>query len=238
MKRVILSIFIALAGTMAVSAQYYYIGGSLGFNGNFSKIDNVDTNTHPSYSLSIAPEIGYSINKKTAIGLSLSATISSSKASNIGSDIDGNLRVGGLYESTGKNLEIAPYIRYSVFKWNKFDLLGMASVYVNTGKTESNSVYDYQYESEYVSSNYHSESISGTKTFTFGANIHPVLLYNFSKKIVLLAHLNFLRLDIWQQNQKNIYNSDGDEYAKTTTGFNLGLDTNNVLPSIGFIYKF
>ena len=228
MKKVILSIFIALSGIMAVNAQYCYIGGSLDFSGNFSKND-MDSKTHPSYSLSIAPEFGYSINEKTAIGLSVSAILSSSKTSNIGLDTYNNMRVSGLSESTEKNFEIAPYIRYSLFKWGKFDLLGMASVYVSTGKTDVK----YEYDSDY-----YPEVASGMKTLTFGANIHPVLLYNLSKRISLLAHLNLFSLGFWQEKQKNIYDSGGDEYTNNITGYNLGFDTNNVVPAIGFIYKF
>jgi len=228
MKRVILSIFVALTGIMAGNAQYYYVGGSLDFSGNFSK-NGMDNKTHPSYSLSIAPEFGYSINEKTAIGLSVSAILSSSKASSMGLDAYNNIQVSGLAEYTEKNFEIAPYIRYSFFKWGKFDLLGMASVYVNTGKTDLK----YEYDSDYYSG-----AASGTKTLTFGANIHPVLLYNLSKRITLLAHLNFFSLGFWQEKQKNIYNSDGDEYTNNITGYDLGFDTNNVIPAIGFIYKF
>lgn len=238
MKKTILSVMIALSSIMAINAQHYYIGGSLGISSSSWKIDNIDNKARLSYSFSIAPEIGYNINEKTAVGLSVSAAISSSKTSFMGMDINGNLRAGGLNESNGKNLKIAPYLRYSIFKWRKFDLLGMASVYVNTSKTKSSYVYNYSYVDESGQDDYYTESISGTKIFTLGVNIHPVLQYNLSNRILLLAHLNFFHLDFWKEKQKVIYNFEADEFAITTPGFNLGLDTNNILPAIGFIYKF
>ena len=237
MKKTILSIVIALSSIILAKAQLY-VGGSLSLNMSSQKVENVDNSTNPSYYFSISPEIGYSLNKKIDIGVMLSALFSSSKQANIGIDIENNLRVGGIGEIKSKNFEVAPYIRYSFLKWRKFNVLGMANIYVNTGKTEYNSVYSYDYEYESGSGSVYSESKSKMESTAWGIRIRPVLQYSFSDKFLLLSQLNLFRLGFSQQRNKTMFNLEGAEYTRITTGFDLGIDTYNILPSIGFIYKF
>ena len=216
------------------TASKFYIGGSLGFNTSLDKIKDLDNSAVPSYSISVSPEIGYSLNEKTNIGLSFSILFSSSKQSTLGFDDEGDIRAGGTSESKSRNLEIAPYIRYSLLKWGKLSLMGIADIYINVGKTESESLYEY--ESEHVSIWRYSED--GYESFTWGIRVRPQLIYNLSNKISLLVNPNLFRLGFYQNRYKTEYNLDGDEYTRITTGLDFKIDTNNLLPSVGFIYKF
>ncbi len=232
MKQTILSIVITLLTSVSTNAQCY-IGGSLSLNMSSEKIQDLDNSTNPSYSFSISPEIGYSLNDKIDIGLSLSTLFSSFKQSNIRVDIENNLRVGGIAEDKTKSIEFAPYIRYSFLKWGKLDVIGMLDVYMSTGKTEYTSNYEYEYGNGYE----YSENKSRIKTAIWGTRIRPVFRYNLSDKISLLAHLNLFRLGFSQGKYKIMYNLTGDEYTKIRTGFDFKIDTNNPFPAIGFVYK-
>ena len=233
MKNIVLSTLLTVLSVLPATAQFY-IGGSLTLYIESQVIKDLENSTHPTNTFYISPEVGYNLNEKMAIGLSIPMDISSSKVSNLGMDIDGNLRVGGINETNSKRFEVAPYIRYSILKKGKFDLFGMASVYVNTVKTEFNSIYDYGYEW----GSYHSESISNVKAFTWGVRISPVLMYNFSGRLSLLAYPNLLHSGFYQERNTRNYGSAGNEYTTIRNVFDIRINTNNLIPSIGFIYKF
>ena len=223
MKKIILTVVIALLVGISANAQFY-IGGSLSFSHSSSKIEEVENSSQPFYTFSISPEIGYQLNEKTAVGLSLSSHLSSSENQPIISNI-----IFGIQETKRTDFGIAPYIRYSFLKWKKFDLLGMANVYINKGTTTIATELDYPFGNGFDSKN-------KTKTTTWGAMIQPVLCYNVSDKLILLSHLNFFRLGFSYEKTK-MSNFAGGEYTGKTTQFGLDLDTYNALPSIGFIYK-
>ena len=218
----------------AETASKFYIGGSLGFNTSLDKIKNLDNSTTPSYSFSVSPEVGYRLNEKTDIGLSLSILFSSSKQSTLGLNEEGAIRAGGTAETKSRSVEIAPYIRYSFLQWGKLSLMGIADIYINAGKKESESLYEY--EDEHVSIWRYSES--GAESSTWGIRVRPQLIYALSNKINLLVNSNLFRLGFYQERYKTGYNFDDYEYTKITTGLNFKIDTNNLLPSVGFIYKF
>jgi hypothetical protein len=233
MKKITLIIAVILSSTVLASAQFY-IGGSLILYSESQGIKDLDNSTHPTNTFYISPEVGYILNEKMAIGLSVPMDISSSKSSNIGMDIDGNLRAEGINKTNSKRFEIAPYFRYSILKRGKFDLFGMASAYANTAKTELNLVYDY----DYGYGSHHSESISNVKTFTWGLRICPVLMYNFSSRLSLLAYPNLLHSGFYQERVTRNYGFGENEYTTIRNVFDLRINTNNLIPSIGFIYKF
>jgi hypothetical protein len=233
MKKTILTVAIALLTGTSANAQYY-IGGSFSFSNSFSKVNEVKGSSEPSYSLSISPEIGYQLNEKTAIGLSLSAAFSSTKQPNVGWDIHDNVIVRGVSETKSDYFAVAPYIRYSLFKWKKFDLLGMANVFVSTETRKLDSVYSYEYEHEFGSGSHYAELRGKVKTTALGAGFHPVLLYNLSNKLTLLSHLNLFGVAVSYERQKIGEN----DYTRAGIGYDLGFNTRNVLPTIGFIYKW
>ncbi|MDR0365124.1 MAG: porin family protein [Bacteroidales bacterium] len=108
------------------------------------------------------------------------------------------------------NYAISPYVRYSFLRFGKFKVMGKAKFYCANNNNEID-----------------------TKKFTTGLNISPVLGYNLSDHIILLANLNFFEVGL---DYTKVEGGDG------TMSFNLGGNTNNVLNTgafqIGFAFVF
>lgn len=106
MKKILM---IAVMAVAAVSANaQWYIGGSFGLN--FTKATkDADSQT----TLNIAPEVGYNINDKWAVG----AQVGFGMANNLTNGLEGNL--------TGTSFTIAPYVRYT------FAQTGIASFFAD-----------------------------------------------------------------------------------------------------------
>jgi len=217
MRKIILNTIIALSGIISVHGQCY-LGGSLSLDVSSQSVKQLENAANPSYSFSLSPEIGYSLNEKMDIGLSFSVGTSSSKISNIGLSSDGYW-IGVTNDSNTKSFQIAPYFRYSIAKWKKFNLLGEINVYAGTDKIR----YSYSDETEIE-----------TKQTSFGTSIYPVLTYKLAKKWALLANLNFFLFGF----SRTKIDTDRPEATTMENDFNLGLSTYNLLPSIGLIYKF
>jgi len=218
MKKVILSIVISLSGVISANAQFY-IGGSFSLNVSSQNIKELDEPANTSYSFGLSPEIGYSLNKKMDIGLSVLIGTSSSKNSGLGIDPNGYL-VGSTITSDSKSFQISPYFRYSFIKWKRFNLLGSVNMYTYTSETND----------KYLSMEFERKS----KQTNWGVNICPVLTYNLSEKWALLSTLNFFRLGF------SHIKMDVDYPLSTTfyNSFDLGFSSYDLLPSIGIIYKF
>jgi len=219
MKKTISSIIITLFGLISANAQYY-IGGSLSLNVSSQSVEQMNNKSNPSYSFSLSPEIGYSLNEKMDIGLLFSIGTSSSKISSIGLNPDGYW-IGFTNDSNTKSFQISPYFRYSFVKWKRFNLLGSINAQLSSAKIKSE-------DSSFW------ESSSESKQTSWGVTIHPVLIYDLSDRWALISHLNFFRFGFSQVKTE----TDTPPATSIETGFNLGIDTNNVIPAIGFIYKF
>jgi hypothetical protein len=115
----------------------------------------------------------------------------------------------------------SPYLRYSLLEFGQFSVLGKASLFVVGGSTKANA------------------NAIENKTTSFGLNVAPILAFNLTEHISLLANLNFLSLNFIQTNRKV-----GSTDLGKSTGFGLGIDANNVVNigsqgvTIGFAYKF
>ena len=211
MKKIILSIAVALSGIISVNAQFT-IGGSVNFStGLISPAKEKDNEVSGSFSLS--PTIGYRLNDKWEVGVSLTANIFDSKNAMVMTDNEGNFGELIVNESKTKEYFIGTYARYRIVKLNKFSVCGYFNVYAGKGKSD-NRYLIFSGESEHTQ---------------WGATICPVGMFDLSNKITLFANLNFLSLDFSQNKIKN---------QQTTTKLNFLADTNNILPAIGFIYKF
>jgi len=219
MKKIILSIVIALSSITAVYAQFY-IGGSLDLKVGSQSIKQLDEPANTSYSFGLSPEIGYSINKKMDIGLSFGLETSSSKSTGMGLDSNGNW-VSYTNASNTKSFQISPYFRYSLVKWKRFNLLGSINAQLSSAKTRSENSSFW-------------ESSSESKQTSWGVTIHPVLIYNLSDKWALFSDLNFFRLGFSR------IKMDSDRPLMTTmySNFDLGFSSYDLLPAIGLIYKF
>lgn len=214
MKKILLVAGLVLSG-MTVSAQFY-IGSSLGIYENSVK-NTQDKKVGFSYlNFSIAPELGYNLSEKVDIGLSLSIQSDNRKSYQFIPD-----EMSSKIISTGTGL--SPYIRYSFFKFGNFDILGkLALNFINN----TSKFYD-------AGGN---QNDKRTSTI-IGANIAPLLFYNFSERIALYTQLNFLGLDCSKTTEKT-----GDYKTGSSTTFNFGVNTDNLVTfdqiRIGFVYKF
>lgn len=88
MKKIVLFLFVVIA-TLSVSAQSVYVGGAFGLWRN----DDADMT-----SFKIAPEVGYNLNEKWAVGVVLEYEHASE------------------HDLSGNAFSIAPYARYSFYE--------------------------------------------------------------------------------------------------------------------------
>jgi hypothetical protein len=207
MKKVILSVAVAILGIVSVNAQFY-IGGSLGYSSSTTKPEKGDKVT--SYSYSIAPAVGYRFNDKLDLGIFVSVQNSASKTLML---LAGESIVP---KTQTHSFTIAPYLRYSLFKFHKFNVLESATIFA--GKTET------EIETHFITVN-----VTEAKYISWGANIYPTVIYDLSNKVALFSNLNFLKFGFMQTNIK-----DGD----TTTDFGFAFNADDILPAIGIMYKF
>ncbi|MDR0863811.1 MAG: porin family protein [Candidatus Symbiothrix sp.] len=210
MKKVILSIVVALLGIVSVNAQFY-VTGALGYSSSNTKTD--DGGKLDSHSFTIAPAIGYYLNDKLEIGLSVVEQSTTSQPI---------MTLAGVYvftETKTQMLSVAPYLRYSVFKFNKFSVLGSVSIYAGKGKIENKNASLYSGATE---------TTKQTET-VWGASIYPTLRYDLSNKIAIFSHLTFLQLG---------YSQTKIEDGHTTNNFDFIANATDIVPAIGVMYKF
>ncbi|MDR0863457.1 MAG: hypothetical protein LBO74_00815 [Candidatus Symbiothrix sp.] len=201
MKKTVLIMFVAFLGLAYANAQTY-VGGSLGIGSTTNKPKSGEKTTTSSFSFN--PEVGYSLDEKSDIGIELL----------FGTKKEGKAKTSAYGAS--------PYFRYSIAEFGQFAILGKASLYVLGDKSKANS------------------SADELKSTAFGLGVTPILAYNLSDRIVLLANLNFLGLNFNQTSRKS-----GDYDLGTSTNFGLGIDTDDIVNiggnegiTIGFAYKF
>ena len=208
-----------IAGLMltiwTVNAQFY-LGGSFGIYENTGK-NGQDKKVGFSYlNFSIAPEVGYNISDKIDMGLSLIFLNNTRKAYQFVGDEMSSKTI-----TTGWGL--SPYIRYSIYKFGNFDVLGKAALNYSNNTSKF-----------YDEAGNQNDKRSST---VFGLNISPILFYNLSDRIALYTQLNFLGLDLSSMTEKT-----SDVKTGSSSTFKLGANTDNLATfgelQIGFVYKF
>jgi hypothetical protein len=211
MKKLLLSISIALSGVISANAQFI-VGGSVSFNTSAISYSETGKDTEKASSFSITPSIGYRLNDKWEIGLSATVNNSDSKQPLLLFDNDGNLAGIVVWETDTKEYLINPYVRYLIVKFNKFGVHGLFNIFAGKGKTEGSFL-----------------STANTEYTVWGANIRPVLMFDLSNRFTIVSNLDFFNLGFSQNKMKEKY---------TTTAFDFIVNTKDILPSIGFIYRF
>ncbi|MDR0863802.1 MAG: porin family protein [Candidatus Symbiothrix sp.] len=201
MRKVILSIIVAFLGIVSANAQFY-AGGSFGYNSSTTKGDKNTTS-----SFSIAPMVGYRLNDKLDFGLSISANSYKSTSRVEGYDA---LYYAVKYKT--QDFSVAPYLRYSMIKFGKFNILGSAGIFAGKGKMKQEILV-----------------VSEEKYTNWGASIYPTVIYDLSDKFAVFSNLNFFRLGFSQTKIEDGY---------TTTDFDFILNATDILPAIGVMYKF
>jgi len=215
MKKVLLVIGLAFA-VMTASAQLY-VGGALGFALDGADKDKDGKKNGISNSIfGILPEVGYSLNEKIDVGITLGLVL------NNGTSWENDKKQFST-KSTGFGAE--PYIRYSFVEFGKFALLGKAAF--GFGVSSSNL---FDQDDKKVD---HTQS--GETNISFA--VSPVVVYNLSDNICLFTNLNFAGLDF----TSTIYKADGEKTG-SKSDFGIGIDTNNAFTTgaveVGFVFKF
>jgi hypothetical protein len=211
MKKLILSVVIALSGIVSTNAQIY-VSGALGYSSSDIKTEEGDKYNAPSFSIS--PAVGYRFNDKLEIGLSVFAVSSTSISTMTFSE-------NTIFIKTKtQNFVVGPYLRYSVFKFQRFSLLGSATIYAGKGKTETG-----------PENNILGITISNIKIdqTNWGASIYPTLRYDLSNKIAIFSNLTLLQLGYSQTKIKD---------GHTTNNFDFIANATDIVPAIGVMYKF
>ena len=225
MKKLILFAAAALC-SVSLSAQIF-VGGSLGVNANGAQKSeasvngtvNTTTTQVADFAISFAPNVGYVLNDKLCVGVRLPLSVGPNSKAEDGKSGVSSFGVG-----------INPYGRYTVATLGKFGLAAEAGV--DFGYSRTTNKYDIG-----------GKSMSAYTSVTdFSIYASPVLTYALPDHINLETALNFLRLNYGLSSSKDT-NSENSDYTKnSSSGFNFGLNSNNVLTlgaiQIGFTYKF
>ena len=200
--------FLLCAGN--ASAQDY-IGGSFSFNGNSNKTTMSSTSHRTGGTvLSIAPDLGWFLGDKWAVGVRPWVGFGSN------TDSDENL-------SKTFTLGVNPYARYQVLGHNRFGLWAEADPKI--GYTQNKSE-----DREHVWT-------STSRATTYGIELVPVLTYQLNSRISLESRLNLFSFSMMGSHtesgsmEQNAFNCGLGASTKDVLG-TLG-DI-----SIGFLYKF
>ncbi|MCQ2154843.1 MAG: hypothetical protein MJY55_03395 [Bacteroidales bacterium] len=117
MKKLFILVAAALL-SISANAQWY-VGGivDMDIQGNKTVLDKTNTTKTTSFSFTFAPEVGYYLSDKLAVGASLSLSPRSSQG-----------------ESSFR-WSISPYVRYKFWGINKFGICGQAYAFVGTSSS-------------------------------------------------------------------------------------------------------
>ncbi|MDR2907012.1 MAG: porin family protein [Bacteroidales bacterium] len=222
MKKIIFTLVLVSFGMM--SQAQIFVGGQLGFTSDKTK------DVEKTSMLTIAPMVGYQLSDKLAAGVRLNFTsVKGVQFKFMGSDDDLIIKA----PLFGAEL----FAQYTFLSFGKFSVYADAGIGFGAGKGKVE---------------FGDTKEDQSKVSIFGINVVPVLAYNLSEKITLLANLNFLELGFMSTTEKDL--TVDPETKTTTTHFGLGVNTNNVASTglsldpdgnqigspitIGFIYKF
>ena len=192
--------------TGKASAQDY-IGGSFSVQGSVVS-SNGTTNTT---ALNIAPDLGWFIGDKWAVGIR--PWIGHGKSTS-----------GTETESTTFSLGIKPYARYQLLAHNRFGLWAEADPQLSFTQNRSNTK--------------NGLLLSKTRSTTWGVVVLPVLTYQLNRRIALETQLNLFSFSMLSNH--TVHNDD-DLVSSFTCGLSATtkdvMDTLGDI-SIGFVYKF
>jgi len=215
MKKILLVVSLAFA-VMTASAQLY-VGGALGFKSDGAWKDKDGNKWGDSYSkFGILPEVGYSLNDKFDVGITLGFT-SETTTGWFDNDKTGSEKYNVI--------SVSPYVRYSFVEFGKFSLLGKAALNVGIGSGKDLD----DKGKEIDGSSYGSTEL--------GFAITPVVLYSLSDRVCLYTNLNFAGLNFTSTTLKD----DGEKYASFSK-FGIGANTNSAFNlgniEVGFVISF
>lgn len=207
---------IALSFVSLLNAQTF-IGGSIGYNQQDGKqTTKVETTTteikdNTITDFTLAPMIGYSINKDFAIGFEFAYS----------SKVDNDNKTNPTIKTT-ETWAVSPFARYYFYNIRKFSVYGQANF--NAGGIQQNVKIGDQTNTDPAAS-------------YLGVTIFPALQYNLSERVGLYANLNFLNIGYTSLTTTAKSTSNVKE-THTSNQFNFGVNTSDLLNTQEFQIGF
>lgn len=226
MKKQLLSLAMLCAVAFASNAQTEkgdnLIGGSIYYTKDKRTPENLNNlNSLDQTNFGIIPRFGHFVSTNLAIGLS--AGFSRNKVFYESSFYNGTGTLVSNSETTNKNFNLGPFVRYYVNIVDKFKFFGQANAFVAFGNSisqDGGSVTVIPRSTRYKTTSY---SVAANPGFAFFPTKHWAFEFSFS----LLSYNKY--------KVKDDGNNVGSQ-AYQNEGFQFGLDSFN--PSLGLNYHF
>ncbi len=220
-------LFLSSLFAVAANAQVY-LGGQAGFSAaNRQMNDNGNLSSSSGFTLS--PYAGFYRNDRFDVGLGLSLGRNASKDYVTETDWRGDFYTYCASESKTIGWSIAPYARYSFLQLGRFEVIGMATVWLGASKVTTTLYPDPEGSGSY----YRTPEVHTMKATAWGIDFAPVLAYNLTDHIEFSTTLNFASLGYSRQKIKD---------GLSSNNFGLNVNTGDVKNlgdiQIGFLYKF
>jgi len=215
MKKITITLALVFS-TMMLQAQVF-IGTQLGFNSTTETLKpNVgDEQKKGSTAFSVGAMAGYQLNEKFAVGARLNFMLQNETLFKFIGD-DNLVTKGTVFAAEA-------FCQYTFVRFGKFSVYADAGIGFGTGSAKMS---------------FGSSSEDLLKMNVFGINIAPVLAYDLSEKVTLLASLNFLGFGFTSTNSEDPQTKN----KKTENKFDFNVNSDDVATvstlKIGFIYRF
>jgi len=217
MKKITLILTLVFLTTM-LQAQLF-IGTQLGFNSTTETLKpNVgNEQKERSTTLTIGAMAGYQLNDKFAVGARLNYMFQNETIFKyFGMDDD--------FVTKSTVFAAEAFCQYTFARFGKFSVFADVGIGFGTGNAK-------------MSFGSSSEDLRKMNVFAIG--IRPVLAYDLSEKITLLANLNFLGFGFTSTTKEEFY---PNKNKTTENEFDFNLNSDNIATvsalTIGFIYRF
>ena len=219
MRKIVIICSILITTAIASQAQFF-TEGEFGVRYYELKETNSGVLNNSNLTFRISPKVGYWFNDRIAVGLNVSYNPIISKRTIYMIDPDSEMKAKGRSHQLG----FAVIGRYQVFQKEKFSIL--AECWIGTNRSRSE---------EKIGSTTKKDEISNTDYDIF---VYPVLLYNLTDRLSILATCDFINLGYIYSIQKN--NSTDSKFISKDFGFNAHSTIFSSLPGLraGFSYKF
>ncbi len=210
MRKNLLITALFLVGFTTVNAQLFVGGGVSYTSNNKTEEQRGKEYTTETRSFILSPRLGYFLNDKVAIGISLSQIFSKT------TEIE-----QGTATSNGNLTLIAPFARYYFAKVDKFSFFAEGQLGLGFGSNEVK---------------YENNSPSKYKLSLSSFSVTPAVSYSFSNNFELETYINIFNISY--EKQKSTLEDSNPEYSETNTDFKIGAGSNLGAITISAIYKF
>lgn len=234
MKKIIalIGLSIVLSNFSHLSAQLY-LGGSISLNGSTYESLDYYSDQAREYSnnyVRISPQVGYFLNDKFLIGMSVG--FGNYKSTSESEDIHVDTVYIDTYERGSRSIVIDPFIRHYISLGEKFSLYNQLGVRYSFGKN------DYEDLNASIQRTYNGE----VDFSSFTAYLKPSINVSLSDKLSLEFSFIELYYNSYSSNSERWYTYDDPSIiADAKEGsdgnrINYGLKYNNI--ELGLAYKF